>query len=234
MTIVGGVRAGCSGAQVGKSPDVFVPLMMTPQMTLGQDTLDGWNDYWLKVLARRRAGVSEPQLVASLNAAYHPLLEEQLPKINGWNEPKRQAFLNKKIILSSGSRGRMVVQRDTGDQLVTLFAMVALVLLIACTNVANLVLARGAARQREFAIREALRASRARIIRQLLVESLLCAFVGGSLGVVLGSWLIFVLTPIVVANDGVQRLTPPLHFTVLLFALGTRFLSGIFFRIGSA
>jgi hypothetical protein len=87
--------------------------MMTPQMTLGQDTLDGWNDYWLKVLARRRAGVSEPQLVASLNAAYHPLLEEQLPKINGWNELKRQAFLNKKIILSSGSRGRMVVQRDT-------------------------------------------------------------------------------------------------------------------------
>ena len=231
MTVVGVARAGFSGAQVGKSPDVFVPLMMTPQMTLGQDTLDGWNDYWLKVLARRRAGVSEPQLVASLNAAYHPLLEEQLPKINGWNELKRQAFLNKKIILSSGSRGRMVVQRDTGGQLVTLFAMVALVLLIACTNVANLLLARGAARQREFAIREALGASRARIIRQLLVESLLCAFVGGSLGMVLGSWLIGVLTPIVVANEGIQGLTPHLDSTVLVFAVGTSLLSGIFFGI---
>ncbi len=231
MTVVGVARAGFSGAQVGKSPDVFVPLMMTPQMTLGQNTLDGWNDYWLKVLARRRAGVSEPQLVASLNAAYHPLLEEQLPKINGWNELKRQAFLNKKIILSSGSRGRMVVQRDTGGQLVTLFAMVALVLLIACTNVANLLLARGAARQREFAIREALGASRARIIRQLLVESLLCAFVGGSLGVVLGSWLIGVLTPIVVANEGIQGLTPHLDSTVLVFAVGTSLLSGIFFGI---
>ena len=231
MTVVGVARAGFSGAQVGKSPDVFVPLMMTPQMTLGQNTLDGWNDYWLKVLARRRAGVSEPQLVASLNAAYHPLLEEQLPKINGWNELKRQAFLNKKIILSSGSRGRMVVQRDTGGQLVTLFAMVALVLLIACTNVANLLLARGAARQREFAIREALGASRGRIIRQLLVESLLCAFVGGSLGVVLGSWLIGVLTPIVVANEGIQGLTPHLDSTVLVFAVGTSLLSGIFFGI---
>jgi putative ABC transport system permease protein len=231
MTVVGVARAGFSGAQVGKSPDVFVPLMMTPQMTLGQDTLDGWNDYWLKVLARRRAGVSEPQLVASLNAAYHPLLEEQLPKINGWNELKRQAFLNKKIILSSGSRGRMVVQRDTGGQLITLFAMVALVLIIACTNVANLLLARGASRQREFAIREALGASRGRIIRQLLVESLLCAFVGGSLGVVLGSWLIGVLTPIVVANEGIQGLTPHLDSTVLVFAVGTSLLSGIFFGI---
>jgi predicted permease len=231
MTVVGVARAGFSGAQVGKSPDVFVPLMMTPQMTLGQNTLDGWNDYWLKVLARRKAGVSEPQLVASLNAAYHPLLEEQLPKINGWTEVKRQAFLNKKIILSSGSRGRMVVQRDTGGQLVTLFAMVALVLLIACTNVANLLLARGAARQREFAIREALGASRGRIIRQLLVESLLCAFVGGSLGVVLGSWLIGVLTPIVVANEGIQGLTPHLDPTVLVFAVGTSLLSGIFFGI---
>jgi predicted permease len=231
MTVVGVARAGFSGAQVGKSPDVFVPLMMTPQMTLGQNTLDGWNDYWLKVLARRRAGVSEPQLVASLNAAYHPLLEEQLPKINGWNELKRQAFLNKKIILSSGSRGRMVLQRDTGGQLVTLFAMVALVLLIACSNVANLLLARGAARQREFAIREALGASRGRIIRQLLVESLLCAFVGGSLGVVLGSWLIGVLTPIVVANEGIQGLTPHLDSTVLAFAVGSSLLSGIFFGI---
>jgi putative ABC transport system permease protein len=231
MTVVGVARAGFSGAQVGKSPDVFLPLMMTPQMTLGQNTLDGWNDYWLKVLARRGAGVSEPQLVASLNAAYHPLLEEQLAKINGWNELKRQAFLNKKIILSSGSRGRMVVQRDTGGPLITLFAMVALVLLIACTNVANLLLARGAARQREFAIREALGASRARIIRQLLVESLLCAFVGGSLGVVLGSWLIGVLTPIVVANEGIQGLTPHLDSTVLVFAVGTSLLSGMFFGI---
>jgi predicted permease len=231
MTVVGVARAGFSGAQVGKSPDVFVPLMMTPQMTLGQDTLDGWNDYWLKVLARRKAGVSEPQLVASLNAAYHPLLEEQLLKINGWNKLKRQAFLNKKIILSSGSRGRTVVQRDTGGQLITLFAMVALVLLIACTNVANLLLARGAARQREFAIREALGASRARIIRQLLVESLLCAFAGGSLGVILGSWLIGVLTPIVVANEGIQGLTPHLDSAVLVFAIGTSLLSGVFFGI---
>jgi len=231
MTVVGVAREGFTGTQVGRSPDVFVPLMMTPQMTLGRNTLDQWNDYWLRVLARRKPGVSERQLAAGLNAAYHPLLEEQLPKINGWNELKRQAFLNKKIVLSPGARGRLVAQRDVGGGLITLFVMVALVLLIACTNVANLLLARGAARQREFAIREALGATRGRVIRQLLVESLLCAGGGGILGVVLGSWLISVLTPIVVANEGIHGLTPNLDPTVLVFAAGTSLVCGLFFGI---
>jgi putative ABC transport system permease protein len=231
MTVVGVAREGFSGTQVGKSPDVFVPLMMTPQMTLGRNTLDQWNDYWLRVLARRKPGVSERQLAVGLNAAYHPLLEEQLPKINGWNELKRQAFLNKKIVLSPGARGRLVVQREVGDGLTTLFVMVTLVLLIACTNVANLLLARGAARQREFAIREALGASRGRMIRQLLVESLLCAVGSGILGVVLGSWLISVLTPIVIANEGIHGLTPNLDTTVLVFAAGTSLVCGLFFGI---
>jgi predicted permease len=231
MTVVGVAREGFMGAQVGKSPDVFVPLMMTPELTLGRNTLDQWNDYWLRVLARRKPGVSERQLAAGLNAAYHPLLEEQLPKINGWNELKRQAFLNKKIVLSPGARGRLVVQRDVGGGLITLFVMVALVLLIACTNVANLLLARGAARQREFAIRAALGASRGRMIRQLLVESLLCAVGGGILGVVLGSWLISGLTPIVIANEGIHGLTPNLDSTVLVFAAGTSLVCGPFFGI---
>src|SRR5438445_9994502 len=234
MTVVGVAREGFTGAQVGKSPDVFVPLMMTPQMTLGRNTLDQWNDYWLRVLARRKSGVSERQLAAGLNAAYHPLLEEQLPKINGWNELKRQAFLNKTIVLSPGARGRLVVQRDVGGGLITLFVMVALVLLIACTNVANLLLARGAARQREFAIREALGASRGRMIRQLLVESLLCAVGGGILGVVLGSWLISGLTPIVVANEGIHGLTTNLDSPVRLLAAGSWLVCGILFRIISA
>src|SRR6266481_1783715 len=231
MTVVGVAREGFTGAQVGKSPDVFVPLMMTPQMRLGRNSLDQWNDYWLRALARRKPGVSERQLAAGLNAAYHPLLEEQLPKINGWDELKRQAFLNKTIVLSPGARGRLVVQRDVGGGLITLFVMVALVLLIACTNVANLLLARGAARQREFAIREALGASRGRMIRQLLVESLLCSVGGGILGVVLGSWLISVLTPIVIANEGIHGLTPNLDPTVLVFAAGTSLVSGLFFGI---
>src|SRR5262249_13109344 len=112
-----------------------------------------------------------------------------------------------------------------------LFAMVALVLLIACTNVANLLLARGAARSREFAIRGALGATRTRVIRQLLIESLLCAAGGGLLGLILGSWMISVLAPIIVANAGIGGLVPKLDPVVLGFAAGATLISGVLFGL---
>jgi len=231
MTVIGVSRAGFSGVQVGQNPDIFVPMMMASQMTTGRDTLEGWNNYWMKVLARRKPGVSNQQVVAVLNTVHRPLLEQQVPTINGWNDQKKQAFLNKKIELTSGARGRVVVQRDAGGPLYAMFAMVALVLLIACTNVANLLLARGAARGRELAIRGALGATRGRLVSQLLIESLLCALCGGLLGVLLGSWLISVLTPIVVDNAGIEGLVPQLDLQVLAFATGATLFSGLLFGL---
>jgi predicted permease len=232
MTVVGVARAGFSGVQVGQSPDVFVPLMMTSRVTLDSTALTEWNDYWLKVLARRNPGVSEEQVAAVLNAAYFLLLKDQLQKTSTrWDDQKRQAFLDKKILLTPGEHGRNVLQRDAGGPIMVLFAMVALVLLIACTNVANLLLARGAARQREFAIRGALGASRGRLIRQLVIESLLCAVGGGVLGIAIGSWLNSVMTPIMAANADIEGLTPKLDLEVLGFAIAATLLSGIFFGI---
>jgi hypothetical protein len=147
MTVVGVAQAGFAGVQVGQSTDVFVPIMMKGQMTPIRSGLDDWNDYWMAVLARKKPGVSMAQAEAGINAAYHPLLEEQLTKIKGWDEKKRRQFLSKKLVLASGAQGRVTLQRDSGPALMALFAMVALVLLIACTNVANLLLAQGAARQ---------------------------------------------------------------------------------------
>jgi putative ABC transport system permease protein len=232
MTVVGIAQAGFTGVQVGKTPDLYVPMMMTQQMTEYGETLDGWNDYWMTLLARRKPGVSEKQAQAGINAAYKPLLEEQLPLIKSdWNEKKRQLFLDKKIALASGANGRTVLQRDSGGQIITLFVMVGLVLLIACTNVANLVLARGAGRQREFAIRTAMGASRSRMIRQLLIESLLCAFGGGAMGILLGTWLMRILTPIVVENAGIHGLSDSLDKGVLGFAIAATVLSGVFFGL---
>jgi predicted permease len=232
LTVVGVSQPGFTGVQVGKTPDLFVPMMMTQQMTQYGETLDKWNDYWMTLLARRKPGISEQQAEGGINAAYKPLLEEQLPQVKSrFDEAKLKRFLDKRIVLSSGAHGRTVLQRDSGGQIITLFVMVALVLLIACTNVANLLLARGAARQREFAIRTAMGASRSRMIRQLFVENLMCACAGGILGIFLGMALMRILTPIVVANAGIHGLTESLDTSVLLFAIGATLASGIFFGL---
>jgi putative ABC transport system permease protein len=231
MTVVGVAQAGFAGIQVGQATDVFVPVMMKGQMTPIRNGLDDWNDYWMAVLARKKPGVSMAQAEAGINAAYHPLLEEQLAKINGWNEKKRQQFLSKKIVLASGAQGRVTLQRDSAPALMALFAMVALVLLIACTNVANLLLAQGAARQREFAIRTAMGATRGRMMRQLVIESFLCALGGGALGLLLGSWLIGVLTQTVVSESGIQGLAMGLDWSIIGFATGATLFSGILFGL---
>jgi putative ABC transport system permease protein len=231
MTIIGVSRNGFTGVQVGQTPDVFIPMSMAEQMTFDGGALNEWRDYWIKVLGRRAPGVNDEQARTALNTAYHPLLQENLTKITSFNEQKRQAFLAKQILLESGARGRNIVQRDSGPQLMVLFAMVALVLLIACTNVANLLLARGASRQREFAIRSAMGATRARIVRQLVIESLLCALAGGIVGVAVGSWLIAELVPIVNANAGIDGLKAQLDSSVLLYAIAATLLSGIFFGV---
>jgi putative ABC transport system permease protein len=132
--------------------------------------------------------------------------------------------------LLPGASGRRTVQTDSGPALLTLFALVGLVLLIACTNVANLLLAQGASRQREFAIRTAMGASRGRMILQLVIESLLCALAGGALGLVVGLWLMNILTPEVVAA-GISGLSSKLDGKVLAFASGTTLLAGLLFGL---
>jgi predicted lysophospholipase L1 biosynthesis ABC-type transport system permease subunit len=112
-----------------------------------------------------------------------------------------------------------------------LFAMVALVLLIACTNVANLLLARAAARQREFAIRSALGATPGRMMRQLLVESFLCAAGGGVLGLVLGVWIMNILTQAVVSEAGVKGITASVDGSVLGFAAAATVVSALLFGL---
>jgi len=232
MTIVGVAQAGFSGIQVGQTPDIFVPSTMKGQMTPIRNGLDDWNDSFLAVLARRKPGVSMEQAQAGINVDYPGLLEQQAAMLKfrkGGKDEKE--FLNKKIVLSPGAQGRTTVQRDSGPALMALFAMVALVLLIACTNLANLLLAKAAARQREFAIRSALGASPGRMMQQLLVESFLCALGGGVLGLILGTWIMNILTQAVVSEAGVQGITAHVDGTVLGFAAAATVVSALLFGL---
>jgi len=232
MTIVGVAQDGFTGIQVGQTPDIFVPMTMKGQMTPIRNGLDDWNDSFLAVLARLRPGVSVAKAQAGINADYPGLLEQQAATLKmrtGGKDEKE--FLSKKIVLAPGAQGRTTAQRDSGPALKVLFAMVALVLLIACTNVANLLLAKAAARQREFAIRSALGATPGRMMRQLLVESFLCALGGGVLGLILGVWIMNILTQAVVSEAGVKGITAQVDGSVLGFAAGATLLSAMLFGL---
>lgn len=235
MIIVGVAQAGFTGVQVGQTPDIFVPMTMKGQMTPIRNGLDDWNDSFLAVLARLKPGVSKEQAEAAINVDYHPLLEEQMQHLGGGGDhihgKDREEFLNKKVVLYPGAQGRTTIQRDSGPAIEALFAMVGLVLLIACTNVANLLLAKGAARQREFAIRSALGATKSRMIRQLMVESFLCAVAGGGLGLILGSWLMNILTQAVVSEGGVEGITSKVDASVLGFAAAATAASALVFGL---
>ena len=232
MTIVGVAQAGFDGIQVGQTPDFFVPMTMKAQMTPTRNGLDDWNDSFLAVLARRKPGVSMEQAQAGINVDYPGLLEQQVATLHLRADGKdRKEFLSKKIVLYPGGQGRTTAQRDAGPALMALSAMVALVLLISCTNVANLLLAKAAARQREFAIRTALGATPGRMMRQLLVESFLCAVGGGVLGVILASWIMNILTQAVVNEAGVQGITARVDGSVLGFAALATLLSALLFGL---
>ena len=231
MTIVGVAQSGFSGIQVGQTPDIFVPMTMKGQMTPIRNGLDDWNDSFLAVLARRKPGISVEQAQAGINVDYPGLLEQQAATLKLREGKERQEFLGKKIVLYPGGQGRTTVQRDSGPALMALFAMVALVLLIACTNVANLLLAKAAARQREFAIRSALGASPGRMMQQLLIESLLCALGGGVLGLILGTWIMNILTQAVVSDAGVKGITARVDGSVLGFTAAATVVSAMLFGL---
>ena len=229
MTIVGVAQAGFSGIQVGQTPDIFVPMTMKGQMTPIHNGLDDWNDSFLAVFARRKPGVSIEQAQAGINVGYPGLLEQQAATLHLRKD--REEFLSKKIVLSAGSQGRTTLQRDSRPALLALFAMVALVLLIACTNVANLLLAKAATRQREFAIRSALGATSGRMMRQLLVESMLCALGGGVLGLIFGAWTMNILTQAVVSLSGVQGIAAQMDGSVFRFAAAATMVSALLFGL---
>ena len=227
LTVIGVAQSGFFGVQVGQTPDVFIPLMMKHQMTPNWEGLDNWNDYWVALIGRLKPGLTAKQAEAGILPTYSALLTEQLPKVQGWPKETQDRFLAKRIELHPGAGGRQVVQSSAGESLWVLFGMVGLVLLIACTNVANLLLVRGLGRQREVAIRQALGAGRWRLMRQLLVESFLLSAAVTVLGLLIAAWVNSALMQTVVNSMGINGLTTNLDSRVLLFTVLLSVLTGL-------
>jgi predicted permease len=237
FTVVGVTPAGFPGPQIGVMRDVYVPMMMQALMRppragfsgeQNPDLLRNPNNSWLYQLARRKPGVTREQAQAELVSVALAYIRGRNPSAPAAARPPRLAL----VPIDAGDMN----QRDQMRSVATLLGfVVGAVLLIACANVANLLLSKAAARRREVAIRLALGAGRWRIVRQLLTESVLLSTIGGAAGVLL-AWLVV---------RGFQAAPPPpgalpiaLDFSVdrrvLLFSLGLSLLTGILFGLAPA
>jgi predicted permease len=217
FAIVGVAPAGFFGTEVGRSPDLFVPLALRDQLFPGSTRLQAPNSFWLRAMARLAPGVEMPPAAAQLQAVYR----QYVAGVGGRVSAGLQRNLeNRRIALTPGARGPFGLGPQFGTPLRILMATAGAVLLIAYANVAALLLARGAARRREIAIRLALGAGRGRIVRQLLTESTILAAAGGAAGVIVGMWSANTLTTFLADRIVEVTLdTRMLAFTVLTSAV---------------
>lgn len=235
--IVGVTPPGFFGETVGEFPDLWIPMMMQDSIYPGRDLLTAARDLtnvhmWLQVMARLKPRITAEQAKASINVVFRGLLESKVgPSISA---EQRRHDLDQRIDLQRASRGSSVLREHFGEPLKILMAMVGFVLLIACANVANLLLARGSARQREFAMRMAIGAGRARLIGQLLKEGLLIAVTGAAAGLLFANWADALLLRMVSGGtSGPPRIHLDLHLDarVFGFTLGVTLLTTILFAL---
>jgi predicted permease len=234
FTIVGVTEKGFDGLEVGGTIDVFVPVAMLHEVVTYGDAIDSRSSYIFQIYGRLKPGMSRENAAAQMQAAYHEQLEEDVAAM-GARGPRDDRWKQGRLLLEDGHRGTSGLRKHLGTPLKALLAMTGVVLLIACANIAGLLMARAASRTREIAIRLAIGASRGRIVRQLLSESALLAVLGGLTGLLV-AWLTISLL-LAQMNENTFRLklvTSFLDAKVLGYALLASLATGILFGLLSA
>ena len=235
MTIVG-VSAPGFGLDPSQSPHVWVPIQMKPLMTPSQDDLGNRRSQWIHVFARMKPGYTVDSARASLQPLFHQILRQELtePTLRKVSAYDRNNFLKRTAIVQSAASGYSYLREQYSTALVVLMVMALLILLIACSNVANLLIARAVARQKEIAVRLSLGAARSTLVRQLLVESVLLSTAGAALGMILSVVTTRALLG-VLPNDGeLMLLRAELDWRILLFCVAVALSTAILFGLAPA
>src|SRR5262245_10394343 len=231
MSIVGVAPQGFTSTTVGVKPAVYAPISMRgfSQPFKGYDNR---RSYWAYLFARLKPGVSIEQARAAMATPYRQIVNDvEAPLQRGMSEQTMARFKAKPIVLAPGQRGQSGVERQARPTLTLLLGVTAFVLIIACANIANLLLARGAARASEMAVRLSIGAGRGHLVRQLLVESLVLALFGGAGGILAAQWtlnLIAALLPREAIDTITLSIDPLVTAFAMTLAIGTGFLFGLF------
>ncbi len=226
-TVIGVAPPEFFGTTVGESPDLWIPLSMEKQISPGWNGLDGNDFQSLYILGRLKPGVTARPAQANVN-----LLARQIWRGSAGGvltQQQQRALEHAHIELTPAARGLSRLRFEFSLPLKILMAVVGLVLLIACANIANLLLARATSRQREIAVRMAVGAGRRRVIRQMLTESLLMTFIGGALGILFAWWASEVLLVVVSGGSEPLPLKVAPDATVLAFTFAVTCLTALLF-----
>ena len=242
FTVIGVAQAGFDGVELGYKSKVFVPMMMKAQMTPRSGGPSGGLEdrsmNWATAFGRLKPGISIAQAKASLQPLMRNILEVEVqePTLQHFSNYDREQFLKNSVELLPGSQGWSGLREHMQTPLWVLAALSGAVLLLACANLANLLLARATTREREMAVRLAIGAGRRRVIRLLLVESLLLSVIGTAVGLGLAFLADRVLLATYFSGDsaGDFPISPVPDGRVLVFALGTMLLTALVFGLAPA
>ncbi len=230
MEIIGVGPADFEGTTLGARPLVFVPLTM--RIVLGGfGSLENRRSYWAYLFGRLKPGVSVEQAATALNAVYRPIINDvEAPLQQGMSDQTLARFKTKEIVVEPGPMGQSSVHDEARTPLILLLGVTGVVLLIACANIANLLLARGAGRATEMGVRLALGAGRRQLVFQLLTEAVTLALLGGIASLLVARWTLALIAALL-PPDASSTLRFELQPSVLWFTMALALVTGLLFGI---